>query len=108
MDNLKSLEIDDISYECKSIIEFTSLIKILFKLAEKQKNIENKLGLINNRIDEKENRINNLEIQVTGESKSEDRKIIKSFQTSTPVISSKKYSPQKEKLENSSNEIRKI
>ena len=105
MDNLKSLEIDDISYESKSIIEFTSLIKILFKLAEKQKNIENKLGLINNRIDEKENRINNLEIQVTGESKSEDHKIIKSFQTSTPIISSKKYSPQKEKLENSSNEI---
>ena len=105
MDNLKSLEIDDISYECKSIIEFTSLIKILFKLAEKQKNIENKLGLINNRIDEKENRINNLEIQVTGESKSEDHKIIKSFQASTPVISAKNYSPQKEKLENSSNEI---
>ena len=104
MDNLKTLEIDDISYEIKSIIEFSSLIKILFKLSEKQKYIENKIDLINNRIDEKENRINNLEIKVTGESKSEDLKIVKSFQSSTPIKISNNYSsqnsPKKEILDN--------
>ena len=106
MEELKILEIDDISYECKSLIEFTSLIKILYKLSEKQKLLENKLDLINNRVDEKETRLNNLEIQVTGESKSEDHKIVKAIEnTPNHTINPKLFSPKTEKLENSSKEI---
>ena len=92
MEEIKILEIDDTSYECQSLIEFTSLIKILFKLSEKQKYIENKIDYINNRVDEKENRLNNLEIQLNGESKSEDHKIVKSFQSNSK-ISNKKLTP---------------
>ena len=104
MEDIKILEIDDTSYECKSLIEFSSLINILFKLSEKQKNIENKLDLINSRVDEKENRLNNLEIQVMGESKSEDHKVVKSLGYITK-ITNQKNSPKAEKFDNSSNEI---
>ena len=89
MEEIKILEIDDTTYECQSLIQFTSLIKILFKLSEKQKYIENKIDFVNNRVDEKETRLNNLEIQVTGESKSEDNKIIKSFQSSPKTLNHK-------------------
>ena len=104
MEEIKILEIDDTSYECQSLIEFTSLIKILFKLSEKQKYIENKIDYINNRVDEKETRLNNLEIQVTGESKSEDNKIIKSFQSS-PKILNQKLSSKTENYADSSKDI---
>ena len=106
MDKIKILEIDDTSYECSSIIEFTSLIKILFKLSEKQKYLENKIDLINNRVDEKENRLNNLEIQVTGESKSEDLKIVKSIQN-VGNTTNQKISP-KPSFEHSSKDIKNI
>ena len=104
MEEIKILKIDDVSYECKSLIEFTSLINILFKLSEKQKYIENKLDLINNRVDEKENRLNNLEIQVTGESKSEDLKIVKSL-NDLPSITNQKFVPKNENYDYSSQEI---
>ena len=106
MEEIKILKIDDISYECKSLIEFTSLIKILYKLSEKQKILENKLDLINNRVDEKETRLNNLEIKVIGESKSEDHKIVKEIQNSPNHMSNPKlFSPKTEKMENSSKDI---
>ena len=104
MEEIKILKIDDVSYECKSLIEFTSLINILFKLSEKQKYIENKLDLINNRVDEKENRLNNLEIQVMGESKSEDLKIVKSL-NDLPSITNQKFVPKNENYDYSSQEI---
>ena len=95
MEEIKILEIDDTSYECRSLIEFTSLIKILFKLSEKQKYIESKIDYINNRVDEKETRLSNLEIQLNGVSKSEDHKIVQSFQSS-PKISNQKLTPKTE------------
>ena len=104
MEKIKILEIDDTSHECQSLFEFTSLIKILFKLSEKQKYIENKIDYINNRVNEKETRFNNLEIQVIGESKSEDNKIIKSFQ-SGPKIVNQKLSSKTENYVNSSKDI---
>ena len=85
MDDIKILEIEDSSFESKSLIEFTSLIKFLFKLSQRQKYLENKISLVNERVDEKENRLNNLEIQVLGESKSEDQKIIQSFQSISKI-----------------------
>ena len=103
MEDFKIIEIDGTSYKCESIIElnFTSLIKLLYKLAEKQKKLENKIDLVNNRVDEKENRLSNLEIQIKGESKSEDNKIIQSFQSS-PKISEKKIPKNIEKFDISS------
>ena len=80
MSDIKVLKLDDISYECKSLIEFTSLIKFLYNLAEKQKYLEKKIDLVNNRVDDKENRLSDLEIQIKGESKSEDQKILQAFQ----------------------------
>jgi hypothetical protein len=85
MEDIKILEIEDISFESKSLIEFTSLIKFLFKLSQRQKYLDNKISLVNERVDEKENRLNNLEIQVLGESKSEDQKIIQSFQSVSKI-----------------------
>ena len=85
MDDIKILEIEDSSFESKSLIEFTSLIKFLFKLSQRQKYLDNKISLVNERVDEKENRLNNLEIQVFGESKSEDQKIIQSFQSISKI-----------------------
>ena len=43
MDDIKILEIEDSSFESKSLIEFTSLIKFLFKLSQRQKYLENKI-----------------------------------------------------------------
>ena len=86
MSEIKILKLDDISYECKSLIEFTSLIKFLYNLAEKQKYLEKKIDLVNNRVDDKENRLTDLEIQIKGESKSEDQKIIQSFQQYSNTI----------------------
>ena len=103
MEHHKILEIDDSSFECKSIIEFTSLIKILFKLSERQKYLEDKIYLVNNRIDDKEKRLNNLEIKVEGESKSEDLKIIQAFQY-TPKTTEKKSSEKAEKFDRHSSE----
>ena len=102
MEHYKILKIDDSSFECKSIIEFTSLIKILFKLSERQKYLENQIELINNRVDDKEKRLNNIEIKVEGESKSEDLKIIQAFQYSPKTI--EKKSSEKEKFEPHSSE----
>ena len=103
MEHHKILKIDDSSFECKSIIEFTSLIKILFKLSERQKYLEDKIDLINNRVDDKEKRLNNLEIKVEGESKSEDLKIIQAFQY-TPKTTEKKSSGKAENFDRHSSE----
>lgn len=86
MSDIKILKLDDISYECKSLIEFTSLIKFLYNLAEKHKYLEKKIDFVNNRVDDKENRLSDLEIQIKGESKSEAQKIIQSFQQYSNTI----------------------
>ena len=86
MSDIKILKLDDISYECKSLIEFTTLIKFLYNLAEKHKYLEKKIDLVNARVDDKENRLSDLEIQIKGESKSEDKKIIESFQQYSDTI----------------------
>ena len=100
------LEIDDTYFECKSIIEFTSLIKILFKLSQRQKHLEDKIDFVNKRVDEKEKRLSNLEIQIKGQSQSEDKKIIQPFDSSPKVIE-KKTPLKNEKYESSSKNINK-
>ena len=100
------LEIDDTYFECKSIIEFTSLIKILFKLSQRQKHLEDKIDFVNKRVDEKEKRLSNLEIQIKGQSQSGDKEIIKTFETS-PKVTEKKTPQKKDKYESSSKDINK-
>ena len=64
MEDIKLLQIDDISFECQSIIQFSSLIKILYKLNEKEKTLEQKIDQINQAMNEKELRIKNLELKM--------------------------------------------
>ena len=47
MEDIKLLQIDDISFECQSIIQFSSLIKILYKLNEKEKTLKQQINKLN-------------------------------------------------------------
>ena len=47
MEEIKILEIDDTSFECQSLIQFSSLIKLLYKLNQKEKSLEQKVNTIN-------------------------------------------------------------
>ena len=69
MEDIKILELNGTSYECESLFEFkfSSLTKLLYELTKNQKNLEKKIDLVNTRVDEKENRLSNLEIQIKGE-----------------------------------------
>ena len=95
MEEIKILSIDDISFECQSIIDFSSLIKILFKLNEKEKSLEQKIEIINQTINEKEIRIKNLEQKLEEQPKFDELKIGQSFMPSPNVtqniIKSEKY-----------------
>ena len=95
MEEIKILSIDDISFECQSIIDFSSLIKILFKLNEKEKSLEQKIEIINQTINEKEIRIKNLEQKLEEQPKFDELKIGQSFMSSPNVtqniIKSEKY-----------------
>ena len=62
-----SIELNDIKYEVKSLIEFSSLAKLLFELSKRQKNIEQNIISIKSLINEKDNRLINLEKKVLGE-----------------------------------------
>ena len=103
MEDIKILELNGTSYECESLFEFkfSSLIKLLYELTKNQKNLEKKIDLVNRRVDEKENRLSKLEVQITGESKSEDNKIIQSF-LSSPKVTEKKTPINVEKFDISS------
>ena len=102
MEEIKILEIDDTSFESQSLIQFSSLIKFLFKLNSKQKSLEQKINILNNSINEKENRIKNLESKLEEQPKFEELKIGQSFM-STPNITQNII--KSEKFDSSPNEI---
>ena len=102
MEEIKILEIDDTSFESQSLIQFSSLIKFLFKLNSKQKYLEQKINILNNSINEKENRIKNLESKLEEQPKFEELKIGQSFM-STPNITQNII--KSEKFDSSPNEI---
>ena len=96
MEEIKTLQVDDTSFECQTLIQFSSLIKLLYKLNEKEKTLEQKIDNINQTINEKEIRIKNLEIKLDEQQpKFDEIKMGQSF-TSSPnitqnIIKSEKY-----------------
>ena len=96
MEEIKTLQIDDTSFECQTLIQFSSLIKLLYKLNEKEKTLEQKIDNINQTINEKEIRIKNLEIKLEEQQpKFDEIKIGQSFMSSPNItqniIKSEKY-----------------
>ena len=95
MEEIKSLQIEDTSFECQSLIQFSSLIKLLYKLNEKDKILEQKIDIINQTLNEKEQRIKNLENKLEEQPKFDDMKMGQSFISSPNVtqqiIKSEKY-----------------
>lgn len=64
----KNIQYNGIEYESRSLIEFSSLARLLFDLAKNQKELENKYKYINERISDKDQRISELELKVLGKS----------------------------------------
>ena len=70
-----NIEVNEVKYEIKSLIEFSSLAKLLLELSKRQKNIEKNILLINNSMNDKSNRLLNLENKVFGETKQDKNNI---------------------------------
>jgi hypothetical protein len=56
------------------LIEFSSLARLLFDLAKRQKELENKYEYINDSVQDKDQRISDLELKINGESRSYKKK----------------------------------
>ena len=69
----ENIEYNGIEYESKSLIQFSSLTRLLFDIAKRQKELENKYEYINENVLDKEQRVSDLEIKVLGESKSNNK-----------------------------------
>ena len=70
----KNIEMNGIEYEVKSLIEFSSLAKLLFDLSKRQKNLEQNIILIKTSINDKDNRLSNLENKILGLPKKDKEK----------------------------------
>ena len=79
MEEIKILKVDDTSFECQTLIQFSSLIKLLYKLNEKEKSLEQKIDIINQTINEKEIRLKNLEKKLEEQPKFDVFKMGQSF-----------------------------
>ena len=73
MNEIKKIQVDDSEFECQGLLDFSSLVKLLYKLSKKQKSIENKIESINNRIGKKGNLVSNKVVIVKGESQTKDK-----------------------------------
>ena len=71
----ENIEFNGIEYEAKALIQFSSLVRLIFDLAKRQKELESKYEVINENISDKEQRVSDLEIKVLGESKTFQKKI---------------------------------
>ena len=95
MEEIKILKVDDTSFECQTLIQFSSLIKLLYKLNEKEKSLEQKIDIINQTINEKEIRIKNLEKKLEEQPKFDELKIGQSLNFSPNntqnIINPEKY-----------------
>ena len=70
----KNIEMNGIEYEVKSLIEFSSLAKLLFDLSKRQKDLEQNIILIKTSINDKDNRLSNLENKILGLPKKDKEK----------------------------------
>ena len=67
---VENIEVNNIEYEVKGLIEFSSLAHLLYDLAKRQKELESKYEYINESVLDKDQRISDLELKINGESKS--------------------------------------
>ena len=86
----KNIEMNGVQYEIKSLIEFSSLARLLFDLSKRQKDIEQNIISIQNSINDKDNRLTNLEnkiiTQPTKEKEKEKENIISNIIKTPNVI----------------------
>ena len=86
----KNIEMNGVEYEVKSLIEFSSLARLLFDLSKRQKDIEQNIISIQNSINDKDNRLTNLEnkiiTQPTKEKEKEKENIISNIIKTPNVI----------------------
>ena len=71
---IENIEVNNIEYEVKGLIEFSSLARLLYDLAKRQKELENKYEFINESVLDKDQRISDLELKINGESRSYRKK----------------------------------
>ena len=71
----ENIEFNGVEYEAKTLIQFSSLVRLIFDLVKGQKDLESKYEVINENISDKEQRVSDLEIKVLGESKTFQKKI---------------------------------
>ena len=70
----ENIEVNNVEYEVKGLIEFSSLARLLYDLAKRQKELENKYDFINESVQDKDQRISDLELKINGESRSYKKK----------------------------------
>ena len=71
---VENIEFNGMEYEVKGLIEFSSLARLLFNLAKRQKLLENKYVYISESIQDKDQRLSDLETKVLGEPKTYQKK----------------------------------
>ena len=71
---VENIEVNNVEYEVKGLIEFSSLARLLLDLAKRQKELENKYEYINDSVQDKDQRLSDLELKINGESRSYKRK----------------------------------
>ena len=67
-----NIEFNNVKYEVKSLIEFSSLAKLLLDLSKRQKEIEQNISSINTSINDKDNRLSILEKKISGKMEQEE------------------------------------
>ena len=60
----KNIEMNGVEYEVKSLIEFSSLARLLFDLSKRQKDLEQNILLMQTSINDKDERLKNLENKI--------------------------------------------
>ena len=68
----ENIEMNGIKYEIKSLIEFSSLAKLLFELSKRQKNLEQQIILLQTSNKDRDNRLSNLENKFLGNMQKEN------------------------------------
>ena len=68
------IEFEGIEFKCFSLIEYSSLVELLKLLAKKYKSVDDKIGILDERMIEKDKRISELEIMLKGVSQSTENK----------------------------------
>ena len=69
-----NIEFNNVQYEVKGLIEFSSLARLLFDLAKRHKELESKFEYINDSVQDKDQRISDLELKINGEARTYKKK----------------------------------